>query len=312
MGLGIIGAALGASSALGFLGSRSAGRAQENAARQAADAQLAAARENIAFQQGIYDDTVARFDPFYNSGLDAQNALRFELFGGERPMIGQTYTTPTVETFEEYRPGTTRTTPARAPNDPQTGFGAFWQARGGNTPPNTPQISTTRYRVDGNVFNTLDEAQAWADQNRVASGGTEYQGFQPSQDYVFGLEQGLDAVQSSVAARQGLNSGAALESLNRFGQDYASTRRNEYLNRLAGAASQGQAAAGSQAGAGQYLGGQVGNALTNMGQAQSNAFINAGNARASATMGGVNAINNAIGQGLGAWQYQNMLNAFAT
>lgn len=81
-----IGAALGIGASL--LG----GRSQSRAARRAADAQERANNDNIAFQRETRDQIIERIKPFYQSGLNYQNALDFELLGGEVPMIdGQAY-----------------------------------------------------------------------------------------------------------------------------------------------------------------------------------------------------------------------------
>jgi len=62
-----IGAAIGGI-ASGIMGS--------NAADKAADAQSAAAQQQLDLEKKIYNETVERFQPYYNSGLDFQNALR--------------------------------------------------------------------------------------------------------------------------------------------------------------------------------------------------------------------------------------------
>src|SRR5574343_1538329 len=72
--------------------------------------------------------------------------------------------------------------------------------------------------------------------------------FTKSQDYMFGLEQGQDSVNALAAMRNGPGlSGASLTAMNRFGQDYGSQRRGEYLDRLYGLSNAGQAAAAGQA-----------------------------------------------------------------
>ena len=68
-----------ASLAGGFLSSRAAGKA--------ADAQTQANNNNIAFQREIYNDTKGRIEPFYQSGINNQAALDYEMFGGAAPTI---------------------------------------------------------------------------------------------------------------------------------------------------------------------------------------------------------------------------------
>lgn len=81
-----------------------------------------------------------------------------------------------------------------------------------------------------------------------------------STGYQFQLGQGQDAVNSNMAARGLLNSGATGKALTKYGQNLASTTFNNYLNRLGSVQDTGQgqlnqvAAAGGNGGAnaGQY------------------------------------------------------------
>ncbi len=122
--------------------------------------------------------------------------------------------------------------------------------------------------------------------------------FQKTQDYNFGLNEGINAVQAGAAARGGLFSGAAMKDLNTFGQDYASTRREGWLNRLGGLADTGLNAAQMS-----------GNASTNAAAGVSNALAARGNAQAAGAVGVGNAFNQGIGNALGAWNYQRQVQA---
>jgi hypothetical protein len=302
-----------AGGAISALGSRSAARTQTSGANQAARMQIEAAerasaeqraaaeraareqrgltREGIDVQnRGVTDanrmvqfgvndanrtlgtardQDIARFDPFFNTGTMAQNALAFNMGLGDRP----------------------------------EGYG----------------------------------------------------GFQTSPGFQFAFDQGMNAVQGSVAGRQGLNSGAAMQELNRFGQGIANQEFGNYLQRLAGLASSGQSAAGSQANISQNAASQMagntmqggmmrggntmqggvntGNALMNLGsqlgnltvgtgnniagnimqagQAGAQGVANAANARAAGNVGMANAFAGGINNGLGVWQFNQMQDAFA-
>jgi hypothetical protein len=148
----------------------------------------------------------------------------------------------------------------------------------------------TQFRVGNRTFNTLQEAQAYADANRT--GGQAYGGFQRSRDYLFGLREGTNAVEASAAARGGLFSGATMRDLNTFGQDYGSQRRGEYLNRLAGLAQGGLSAAQMSGNASMGAAGNISNALS----AQ-------GNAAAAGAIGRSNAWSDGLGNALGSWNY---------
>lgn len=59
---------------------------QANAASKAAKAQERAAREDLNFQKEIYADTKARVEPWYQQGINAGEALNYELgLTGTRP-----------------------------------------------------------------------------------------------------------------------------------------------------------------------------------------------------------------------------------
>ena len=150
--------------------------------------------------------------------------------------------------------------------------------------------------------------------------------------YQFRMGEGQRAVESSAASRHGLGSGAAMKALNRYGQNFASNEfanafnrqygmfndrfnrdygmYNDRLNRLGQLAASGQNAAGMQASASQNYGGQLGANTMQGGQAAAQGFANAGNANAAGTVGMANAFTGGINNALGAWQYQNMMNAF--
>jgi hypothetical protein len=137
-----------------------------------------------------------------------------------------------------------------------------------------------------------------------------YGGFTATPGFDFRMQTGRDAVQGSVAARQGLLSGAALKGLTEFGQNLGSQEYNNYLARLGGMVSQGQAAAGMQAGASQNYAGQIGANTMAGANAMAQGIAGAGNARAAGTVGAFNALGGGLAQGIGAWQQNNMLNAF--
>jgi hypothetical protein len=66
--------------------------------------------------------------------------------------------------------------------------------------------------------------------------------------YEAGRETGINAAQRGLNAGNMGQSGRALKALYRYGSDYEDQRSGDYLNRLAGLTTQGQAATGAQAG----------------------------------------------------------------
>ena len=64
-----------AAAAIGAAGSYMAASEQSKAAREAAAAQERIARENLAFQRDVYNQNVARMDPWVQYGSEQRNAL---------------------------------------------------------------------------------------------------------------------------------------------------------------------------------------------------------------------------------------------
>lgn len=261
---------------------------QGAAAKKAAKAQTAAANQDIAFQKETRDLIRGDLTPYRTGGVTAQQALDYELGLGGKPMIGGT--APQIETIAgqaSSMPGVG--SPAFGGNTvlgQQYGVGGQPRSRG------TP----TQYRVNGQMFGTLEEAQAYANANKT--GGTEYGGYTKTPGYDFRLQQGQDSLQAGAAARGGLYSGAAMRDLLKYGQDYGSNEYGNYLSRLGARADTGMGAAQMSGQASQQAAAGVSNALGNI-----------GNAQAAGAIGMGNAITGGIQNGLGAWNYQQQMNA---
>lgn len=124
----------------------------------------------------------------------------------------------------------------------------------------------------------------------------EYGGFDATPGYDFRLDQGMQALQGTAAARGGLNSGRTMQDAMRFGQGMASQEYGNFMNRLAGFTDMGMGAANMQ-----------GNASQNAAAGIGNAFANVGNAQAAGAIGVGNAFSGGINNALGLYQYQQNL-----
>lgn len=266
----MIGAALGSA----VIGASSASKATK--------AQTSAANNQLALEGRIYDETTARFEPAYQAGLDYNNALRYELLGGDIPTFGGD-----PQKVNEYTSSTTQ------PNPLYNAINPYANSRSGEANPQNLTTTTTRYGVGGEMFDTRDAAQQYADNN--PTGGYEYQGFQATPGYQFAVDQGLGAIDASAASRGGLFSGATLQASQKFGTGLANQEYNTYLNRLTSGAASGQAAAGNMANAG-----------ANYAQGAGQAYGNIGNAQAAGAIGVGNALTGGVNNAIGLWNYQNM------
>lgn len=105
-----------------------------------------------------------------------------------------------------------------------------------------------------------------------------FENFFASPDYQFALQQGMQGVQNSAAARGGLYSGNALRAITDYGQGMASQQLGNYANRLAGIAGVGQTATNQLTGASQNYANNVGNLLVGQGNARASGIVGQGNA----------------------------------
>lgn len=129
--------------------------------------------------------------------------------------------------------------------------------------------------------------------------------------YKFRMDQGVEALDKSAAARGRLLSGAQQKALTQYGQDvgsqeyanayaryadqYAkeSDRRARKFNILSSISGQGQSSAARQAGATSQLAQTSGNILSNLGAAQAQSAYAQGQARAGAYQGMAQSANQA-------------------
>jgi hypothetical protein len=151
------------------------------------------------------------------------------------------------------------------------------------------------FRVGDKTFSTRPEAEAYAKANTKP--GIEYGGYTKTPGYDFRLQQGQDSMEAGAAARGGLYSGAAMQDLMKFGQDYGSNEYGNYLSRLGARADTGMNAATMNAQSAQQSAGNMSNALGN-----------AGNAAAAGAIGGANALTGGLQNLAGIWNYQQNLN----
>lgn len=149
------------------------------------------------------------------------------------------------------------------------------------------------YRMSG-----LSANNALAFENGLGPRPEGYGGFTKTPGYDFRMGQGVGALEAGAAARGGLYSGAAMKSLNAFGQDYATSEYQPYLARLQQQQGVGLSAASMNA-----------NAAQNTASGVSNALGNIGNAQAAGAIGSASALNQGIANGIGVWNYQKQLAA---
>lgn len=124
------------------------------------------------------------------------------------------------------------------------------------------------------------------------------QALQNTPGYQFSLQQGLQGVENSAAARGMQLSGATLKDLNNYAQGTAQQTYGQNIGYLESLAGLGQSSSGQTASGALATGAGIGGTYGNLGAQIGSNLIGAGNARAAGQVGGANAIGGALG-GLG-------------
>lgn len=282
-------------------------------ANKAAKAQQEAAEDANETQRYIFDRSVELTEPSREIGLNALQAMAFELGIGPRPVFdfqgGQTVTDATgtpvapattgIEGNVINAPGITEITTGGAPSAAAL---AAWQNtdRADRNDINRPRYTdpVTSYRVGDQSFDSRDAAQSYLntlgpDPSTVApvdeAGG--YQGFQATPGYQFRFDEGQKALERMASAR-GLRLGSStLKEAARFGEGLAADEYNNYWNRLAGVSGTGQTANSQQIAAGQNYANAYGQNALAGGQAAASGYLGVNNA----AQGGINNLFSILG-----------------
>lgn len=133
------------------------------------------------------------------------------------------------------------------------------------------------------------------------------QDFEADPGYQFRLDEGMKALNNSMAARGMGLSGANMKGALRYGQDMGSQEYQNAFNRYQVNRSNQLNPLQSLMGAGQTSANTLTNEAGNLGRGLAETQLQAGNARASGYVGQANALSSAIGQGINGYLgFQNM------
>lgn len=258
------------------VGTAVAGVAGSNAAGKAADKQAAAAGDANALQYQMYQQTRDDQHDWRNAGQQAIRQLNMGIGGGYTPA-------QTAENFDSA---------AYLAANPVVANHPDWA--------NRAYEHYVQYGKDeGKKFTYTPEAQAQMQQGTGAGTGQFNQkftlaDFEKDPGYDFRLNQGLDAVQGSRAARGSMLSGSALKALQNYGSDYASSEYGKAYDRFNNDQTTRFNRLATIAGIGQTANNNVGTAGMNYGNQAAGNIIGAGNAAAAGTVGQANALTGAV------------------
>jgi hypothetical protein len=125
--------------------------------------------------------------------------------------------------------------------------------------------------------------------------------FQQDPGYQFRMQEGMDQLENSAAARGGLLSGNTLAALTRYNQGFASNEYQNAYNRFTNDQSTRRNSLVSLAGIGRTANNQIGQWGQDMAARMGENTVDAGNAAAAGQIGQGNAWANAAGQIGNAW-----------
>jgi hypothetical protein len=283
---------------VGIGGSLLSGMSQSSAANKASKAQQASADAQIAESRRQFDVVQGLLKPYVGAGNAALDSMMALLgLGGLSATNG---TLPSITTI----PGASRP----AANDPSNVSSLGGGRMGGRDGQSRAQVVNTpagpKYSVNGQIFNTLEEAQRFAEANRTYSNDpaanqlaqkNAIDALANGSQFKALVGQGEEALLANAAATGGLRGGDTSGALAQFRPQMLQALIDKQLANLGGLAANGQNAAGGLGTAAQNTGAQVNAALGDKGAAQAGGYL----ARASAFKGMLGDVANGFGMGSG-------------
>lgn len=295
-----------------------------DAADEAAQAQMQAAQLGIEEQRRQYDTTRKDLAPWRATGAQATRRLRYLLGLGDPSSYNPAVRSARQAVSDAEREYNALMQVAQAPAPAQAqfdgaNFGENWD--GGTLPAYARERQGRQQGAPGSGVDSraLADARTRLQSARNALAQAKAAPFDPGEGYgslmrPFGLEdfeadpgyqfrlgQGTQTLENSAAARGMQLSGANLKALNRFNQDFASNEFGNAWNRdaanksrqygfLSGTSGQGLGAAGQTAAFGQQGANNITSLLGQQGNAQSAGIIGGANALQSGLQGASNSL----------------------
>ncbi len=250
--------------ALGLAGSLFGG---DGGAGAAADASVESTRLATQTQKEIYGQNKQTLQPFINTGTAAM--------GNINALLGITPTQPTQSPAQTPRPG------GMLPGN----HGMAGAVLGGmqNAGVFRPPTAGAAPAPGATPAPTQPTAQQAFDTYRNSTG------------YQFRVNEGMDAVNSGYAGAGTLQSGAAMQAINDYGQGMASQEFGNYMNSLGNQQALGMSGASALAGVGQNYANSLGNIQMQNGENLANAALVKGQNKANMWGGIANSLGGMLG-----------------
>jgi len=267
----------------GIVGSVASGAIQSSAAKKAAGAQTKSANAQIEETRRQFDLVQSLLKPYVTAGTGALQG-QLDLMG----LGGGGGTAPSIQTIA----GTAGTPGVRNFGNDR-GFPGSITTTGGTL--GTPE----RYSVNGQTFDTMQEAQTYADANKTGGMSAAdaqkaaISGVANGEQFQALAKQGEYGILANAAATGGLRGGDTQGALAQYRPQMLQSLIQQQLANLGGIAANGQNAAAQTGTAAQNAGQQVNSSLGNVGQAQAGSALASGQAWSNAgsnilqTLGGL-------------------------
>jgi hypothetical protein len=275
---GVVGAATIGGAALSSSAQKKAAKQAAASQQQATDSQLQLGRENINFQQGIYDQNKALLSPFVSRGNVAGESINALLGLPQAPAIASQPSAGSTggvdwAGYVRGNPDALSDWQRFHSNMPLNEYGQYHYGADGSRRDLTPYTPTATTPHNGGTIS--------GDNVTPITAQNAFNNFANSAGMQFQLQQGSNALNNLYAGHGSLQSGAAAKALQNYGQQTALNNYFlPYLNLLGG-----QQAVGAQSGSAiAGVGSNFGNTVSNIYGQQSNAIQNAADAASNAAL----------------------------
>jgi len=258
-------AALIGSAVIGGGGSAISGAKNSKAIKNATAAQTAANDKAVALQQEARNQNVGFQQPFYQTGLAANNRIN-SLLGLSVPQQQQI-------------------------QQPQ-----FQQPMNGYSPPGMNQMGYLNENpmIGDYGYQGMQQQQVMAPTNELADAQSAFGDWRDNTGYQFRFNEGIRAIDAGAPIR---NSGATLKARQQYGQNIGSQEFYNYLGALTGQQQVGTGAANALSGVNSTYANNAGQIAQTQGQNLANSAV----ARANNSNNTLNGITSSFSNVLGAF-----------
>lgn len=275
-----MGAALLGSAIIGGVGSAVSGSKNSKAIKAATAAQTDANAQAVALQRDARDQNVGFQQPFYNTGLAANNRIN--------ALLGLAVQQPQQQVQQQFQQ------PFNGYNADMGGYPTDYRFN------ENPMLGDYGYQQGQSGFQ--QSAMPAAPTNELANAQNAFGDWRDNTGYQFRFNEGIRAIDAGAPIR---NSGATLKARQQYGQNIGSQEFYNYLGALTGQQQVGTGAANALSG----VNSTYANNASQIAQTQGQNLANSAVARANNSNNTLNGITSSFANGLGALSSMGGMNS---